>query len=114
MILLSDKELKEIEDRLNNTSEGKWKAEPVGTMSGAWFFIKDSNNELVFESQCYATNKCLKDGDNDENWYLNPEKWNFEPDGQKVYNDTMFIANAKSDIIKLIAEIRRLKTKKLK
>ena len=112
--MLNEAELKEIEQRANNASEGDWNVEPTGTMSGAWFNIKDSNGELLFESQSYAFNKEIRNGDMDEEWYLKPEKWELEENGQQVYNDSLFIANAKADILILLNEVKRLKRKQLK
>lgn len=109
--MLSNEKLKEIEERVKNTTAGSWSIEPTGTMSGAWFYINSSKGELLFESQCYATNKSLRSGqyEIDEEWYLDPKKWIIEADGKSVYYDSQFVANAKSDIIALLDEVKILR-----
>lgn len=89
---MTESELNEIENRLNNSTKGIW----IPMIEG---ITHESGSDFIMTN--------VKDTDD----YNNPHR------GQDIEliggtkDDIVFIANAKQDIQKLISEIRKLKNK---
>jgi len=89
--MLSESELKEIEKRLNNSTKGNWipMIEGITHNSGSDFIMTNVKSSTDFK---------------------NPERGNDIELTGGTKEDIIFIANAKQDIRKLLAEVRKLKT----
>tara|TARA_R110002020_G_C16272013_1_gene771179 strand:- start:1438 stop:1713 length:276 start_codon:yes stop_codon:yes gene_type:complete len=89
---MTESELNEIESRLNNSTKGTWipMIEGIAHESGSDFIMTNVTNS-------------------DD--YNNPERGQDIELNGGTKEDIVFIANAKQDIQKLIAEIRKLKNR---
>ncbi len=89
---MTESDLNEIESRLNNSTKGTWipMTEGITHESGSDFIMTNVSNKDDYKNSERGQDIELNGGTKD---------------------DIVFIANAKQDIQKMIAEIRKLKNK---
>ncbi len=93
---LTDAELDEIEARANAATEGPWQIDRV---SGDVIGPGEQSSQLSYGGVLVSTHPCVTIAVS----YELDAAWGAEPE------DMVFIANARTDVPRLVAEVRRLR-----